>query len=119
MTSDIGFSDAPAPMALGDIESGTARDDAAPAPVDIGGLGSVTGDAPAPADLGGEIGAIAGTAPEPADLGGFSAGSAEVAAPSPVGGPGDIRIGEIGEQGSQQDTPSPMDLSTLEALEAG
>ena len=119
MTSAIGFSDAPAPMALGDLE-GEASSEAAPAPTDLGSLGSITGDAPAPMDLEGGAGAIGQPGPAPVDIGAMESAGTESAAPTPVGGPGDVAAGTVqGEVGGADTAPVPMDLSALEAMEPG
>lgn len=125
MMSDAGFdgfTDAPAPLALGDLETSAQSGDEAPAPGGVGGLGSVMGDAPAPAPLD-SLGAEAintSGAPAPVDIGlGSVAGLDE--SPTPHGGPGDVDAGTIsGSDNSQAaGVPDPMDLSALDALEAG
>ena len=103
---------------FGDIE-GEASSEAAPAPMDLGGLGSVTGDAPAPMDLEGGAGAIGETAPAPVDIGAMGSAETESAAPTPVGGPGDVAVGTVQDEAGAETAPAPMDLSTLEAMEAG
>lgn len=116
MTADIGFSEAPAPMAIGDLEAAGVSDEA-PAPVDLGSLGSVTGDAPAPMDIEELAGSTADTAPAPSDLGGIESAVAEADAPTPFGGPGDVTAGSV-EAGAAVAAPAPMSMSDLEALEA-
>lgn len=125
MTSNSGFdgfTDAPAPIALGDLETSTQSGDEAPTPGGVGGLGSVTGDAPAPAPLDSlGVGAIdTSGAPAPADIGlGSVAGLDD--SPTPHGGPGDVDAGTLtgGEDPQAAGVPDPMELSSLEALEAG
>ena len=125
MTSNTnldGFSDAPAPIALGDLDTAGQIGDAAPTPMDVGGAGSVTGDAPAPTPLDqeGSLEGIAEGAPAPADIETTAGGEIESGAPSPQGGPGDVDIGELRAQESAAAVaPSPMTLSELEAMEAG
>ena len=117
-----GFTDAPAPLALDDLETSAQSGDEAPAPSGVGGLGSVMGDAPAPApldSLGAESSDTSG-APAPVDIGlGSVAGLGD--SPTPHGGPGDVDAGAIGggEDPLAEGVPDPMELSSLEALEAG
>ncbi len=127
MTSNTGFegfSDAPAPMALGDLESAGSVAEAAPAPMGIDGLGAVTGDAPAPAPLdpGEQTGAVGEMAPVPVDIGETAAGAeveVEGEAPTPHGGPGDVDATTIQAEAVAETAPTPMELSELEAMEAG
>lgn len=119
-----GFTDAPAPLALGDLETSAASGDEAPAPADLAGLGSVTADAPAPApldSLGAGAGAI-GTSGAPAPMEtGLAAVEGLDDAPSPHGGPGDVDGRATGgvEAPLVSGAPDPMELSALEALEVG
>jgi hypothetical protein len=126
MMSDAGFdgfTDAPAPLALGDLETSAQSGDEAPAPADLAGLGSVTGDAPAPApldSLGTERIESSG-APAPADEAGLSSVEAIDDAPTPHGGPGDLdaRTTSGADDPVVGAVPDPMELSALEALEVG
>lgn len=117
-----GFTDAPSPLALGDLETSAQSGDEAPAPVDLGGLGAVTADAPAPApldSLGAATADVSG-APAPVELGlGSMAGLDD--APTPHGGPGDVDAGALGAgaDAAVAAAPDPMELSALEALETG
>jgi hypothetical protein len=125
MTQDTGFdsfTDAPAPLGLADLEVAGQAADEAPTPMDIGTLGSITGDAPAPAPLEGDVG-VGETgegppAPSEAVLTGAGAGEFAADAPSPHGGPGDIELGSL-EAAEDVETggPTPMDLEGLQALE--
>ncbi len=125
MTSDAGFdgfTDAPAPLALADLETSAQSGDEAPAPSGVDGLGSVMGDAPAPApldSLGAGASDISG-APAPVDVGLDSLAGLDDA-PTPHGGPGDVDNGatNAGDDPLAAATPGPMDISSLEALEAG
>lgn len=117
-----GFTEAPAPLALGDLETSAQSGDEAPAPADLGGLGSVTADAPAPAPLD-SLGATAidtSGAPAPTEIG---LGSAEGLddAPTPHGGPGDVDVRATGggDDALVTGAPDPMELSALQALEVG